>query len=170
MVEAAGFILGGKDENQISMLANGQIWSISGWSSIPSLSLHAGVEPAKFQQKLTFAFKNQSNLDSVCNPFTDLICIWLLLLLAIKQVVGEFSRGFSEYINDPVRFRTSLVATKIREGANVMYISTEITLIYSLMLLHSDSFFTGVDLEGWIAWFTFYLEWLPFSPRWLVFC
>ena len=56
-------------------------------------------------------------------------------------MVGEFSRGFSEYINDPVRFRTSLVATKIREGANVMYISTEITLIYSLMLLHSDSFF-----------------------------
>ena len=73
-------------------------------------------------------------------------------------MVGEFSRGFSEYINDPVRFRTSLVATKIREGANVMYISTEITLIYSLMLLHSDSFFTGVDLEDWIAWFTFYLE------------
>ena len=35
----------------------------------------AGVEPAKFQQKLTFAFKNQSNLDSVCNPFTGLICI-----------------------------------------------------------------------------------------------
>jgi hypothetical protein len=39
------------------------------------------------------------------------------------KVVGEFARGFSEYIGDPVRFRMSLIATKIREGANVMYVA-----------------------------------------------
>ena len=54
------------------VVANHQISAISGWSSMSLIS--AGVEPAKFQQKLTFAFKNQSNLDAVCNLFTDLFC------------------------------------------------------------------------------------------------
>ena len=88
--------------------------------------ISAGVEPAKFQQKLTNAFKNQSNLDAVCNLFTDLFCYLMSAHVSVllAKVVGEFARGFSEYINDPVRFRMSLIATKIREGANVMYAST----------------------------------------------
>ena len=50
--------------------------------------------------------------------------------LYINTQVGEFARGFSEYINDPVRFRMSLIATKIREGANVMYILSYTLLSY----------------------------------------
>ena len=40
---------------------------------------------------------------------------------ASMQVTDEFCQGLSEYIDDPVRFRMSLMPTKIQEGANVMY-------------------------------------------------
>ena len=92
----------------------------------------AAIEPAKFQQKLTAAFKTQANVDAVCFPSSSILvklvywsCSGVACYLPayIVQVVDEFCQGLSEYIDDPVRFRMSLMPTKIQEGANVMYVN-----------------------------------------------
>ena len=46
------------------------------------------------------------------------------------QAVDEFCQGLSEYIDDPVRFRMSLLPTKKQEGASVVYVLTFILILF----------------------------------------